>query len=342
MAVLLMGVRSTLQPRSKIYYALWPLKIIFLLILVSLMLWSDYGMNPVEIVSWTSTLGYGAIMYMCVQVLLVLDLAYDLVDRLLLWWDEEESESFGLDEESSPILPKLVLFGCTFMLYFASIGGLLYSLTWTNQDTNSKFLILFSIASIILSVILSMLPYVQEANPHSGLFQPAILGVFSGALLLKSLSYGTVIVPNNAQKVIYWIIMVFSYMGILRMTVNDIASAPGFQRISGNTEEDKDAEVVGGGGGVLSEGGAVDEDEERVSRFKYSLFHLTFALAMAYTVMYLSDWKEIKIYAITSIRVPNNNTLLYSWYGHIISSFLVPIFYIWSLFAPIIFSDNEF
>lgn len=337
MAVLLMGVRSTLDARAKIYHSLWPIKIIFLIVLVSLFLWSDYSADPTEIYAWNSILGYGAIIYLCIQVLLVLDLAYDLVDRLLIWWDEEESESMSLDEES-PLLPKIVLFGGTLALYCISIGGLIFSLTWANQETQSKFIILFSIASIIVSVVLSMLPYIQEANPHSGLFQPAILGVFSGALLLKSLSYTQVIVPNFVQKTIYWILLIFSYMGFLRMSVNDMSSAPGFQRISGNTEGDK-----GDGGGevlgVLTEGGAIDEDEERVSRFKYSLFHLTFALAMAYTVMYLTDWTSL---SNTNGTYTTSDPLSYSWYGYIFSSFLVPIFYIWSLFAPIIFSENEF
>lgn len=91
---------------------------------------------------------------------------------------------------------------------------------------------------------------------------------------------------------------------------------------------------------------AARDDERNETRYNYSAFHLTFALAACYTAMLLTDWQRVKLTGAP--RGPDEGSPPVVFIGvssramwmRIVSSWVCAAIYAWTLIAPILLPDR--
>jgi len=90
---------------------------------------------------------------------------------------------------------------------------------------------------------------------------------------------------------------------------------------------------------------APKENRRQSLPFSFSLFHVAFMLGAMYVQQLLTNWETISspdIASSTSLQEITVDSGIGSVWAKIISSWLVFILYLWSLFAPILFPDRDF
>jgi len=80
------------------------------------------------------------------------------------------------------------------------------------------------------------------------------------------------------------------------------------------------------------------DDEVQEVNYNYTFFHITFMLGAMYVAMLLSNWEMIQN-SDDDLNVDNSFA---SVWVKIVSSWLVALFYTWTLIAPIILPGREF
>ncbi|KNC34306.1 hypothetical protein FF38_05903 [Lucilia cuprina] len=344
MALIMLGVKSSRDPRSHIQNEFWPLKFLICFgAAIGAIFIPDGSFGPAMM--WVGLIG--GLAFILVQLIIIVDFAHTIAEN----WIENAENNRGY---------YYALVFVTLLSYGLSIAGISLLYVYFTQSSEcglNKFFISINLILCLLVSIVSVLPAVQERLPQSGLLQSSLVTLYTIYLTWSA-------VANNPEKVcnpgMFGIIegntsvttiapptpnskVTFDTTNIIGLVVwmlcilyNCISSAVEVSKIN-NTDEKRvltevlsDAEA--GSGDTRNKG---DNETEGVT-YSWSTFHIVFVCASLYVMMTLTNWYKPN----SDIELFNANAA--SMWIKIISSWLGILIYGWSLVAPAILTNREF
>lgn len=363
LAGLLVGVKSTKDPRAIIQNGLWKVKVFgwLALIAVNFLLIPDgffvfYG-NHIAIIFSTIFLGIGLI--------LLVDFAHAWAETCL-----EKIEMEELTGEGDASLWKRFLIGGTLSMYLASIV-MTVVMYWffagdgCNMNKTAVTLnLLFSLAITFMSIN----QQIQESNPQAGIAQASMVVVYCTYLIMSAVAsepddkYCNPLVRSRGTRTASVVLgAFFTFIAVAYTTTraaanNAISGGAPMESIDNNSTSEVSARnemryqalLQAVNEGLLPESalsqanlyGDEDEDYEEEERtrvkYNYALFHIIFFLATQYVATLLTI--NVKQDDLGDF-VPVGRTYFSAWLK-IVSSWVCYLLYAWSLVAPMIWPER--
>ncbi|TPX33217.1 hypothetical protein SmJEL517_g03825 [Synchytrium microbalum] len=308
--LLLLGVTSSQDPRARLQNGFWPLKFV---LFVGTMIGVFFIASPTFYTYWIAALFFSA-LFILLQSMILVDFAHTTAETWVAN-AEETGSSFWTS----------LLIGTAVLLYSAVITGsaLLYNYyTQVPGCGLNIFFITFNLILVVFQSVVALLPAVQEANPTSGLLQPAMLSLYNTYLIGSA-------VANNPQQCssgatssdASWTLAIQIIGAILTLL------ALGYSAVSSGSSE-----FTGSSDDM--------DDEQEGTAYNYSFFHFAFLLASFFMASVVTNWGSLNQYDTTGNTVP---IAIDKGYGAIwvkvVSSWVNVLLYMWTLCAPLLFPD---
>ncbi|XP_033836965.1 serine incorporator 2 [Periophthalmus magnuspinnatus] len=341
---IMIRVRSSKDPRAGLQNGFWFFKFLILVgITVGAFFIPDGTFNTV----WFYFGAVGSFIFILIQLILLIDFAHS-------WnkiWVENAEEG-----DNKGWYAALLFF--TILNYALTITVVvLFYVYYTQPDdcTEHKVFISLNLIFCVIISVVSILPKVQDAQPHSGLLQASIISLYTmyvtwsamtnnpnrkcnPSLLSLMSNVSTTEQPGDNPGHVQW----WDAQGIVGLIIFIFCTLYASIRSSSNAQVNKlmQTEETGGsgGGGVVGEDGvlrAVDNEEDGVT-YSYSFFHFHLCLASLYIMMTLTNW-----YQPDTTTQAMQDSMPAVWVK-ISSSWLGLALYLWTLIAPLIFPDRDF
>ncbi|XP_071529980.1 serine incorporator 1 isoform X2 [Panulirus ornatus] len=344
MALLMIGVKSSKDPRAGIQNGFWALK--FLVLIGAIIgaffiprgefgqVWMYFGM-------------IGGFLFILIQLVLIIDFAHSWAEA---WVDKyEETESRGW---------YCALLFFTFLHYALAITAvILFFIFYTTTESCAlhKFFISFNLILCFIISIMSILPKIQNSQPRSGLLQASVITLYTMYLTWSAMTntaekeckpdWNTLIEGNEpteapqsekpafdgesiASLVIWFCCVLYSS---LRSASNSQAS-----RLTMSDKVLLKDDASGSGDPESGDGHHVWDNEEDGVAYSWSFFHTMFGLATLYVMMTLTNW-----FTPNSDLTTLSSNMAAVWVK-IVSSWICLLLYLWTLVAPIILSNRDF
>lgn len=365
LAILLLGVRSSKDPRAGIQNGFWGPKIIAWLALIVLSFLIPDGFFMV----WGNYIAFaGAMLFLLLGLILLVDLAHSWAEYCLSQIEEYDSGTW-----------RGILIGSTLGMYAISLAMAIVQYIFfagggcsMNQAAITINLILMFIVSFI-----SIHPGIQDYNPKAGLAQSAMVAIYCTYLTMSAVSME----PDDkrcnplvrAQGARTTSVIIGAILTMLTVAYTTTRAATQSFAIGGSsnsirlpddehglitTQPDSRREMRAAAlrqavaEGSLpadalldddsddeSDTGRKGKDDERNStQYSYSLFHVIFFLATAWVATLLTmNFEE----DTTGDRefVPVGRTYWASWVK-IVSAWVCYGIYTWTLVAPVVLPDR--
>ncbi|KPU78224.1 uncharacterized protein Dana_GF24277, isoform B [Drosophila ananassae] len=340
MALIMIGVKSSRDPRSSIQNNFWPLKFLICFgAAIGAIFIPDGSFGPSMM--WVGLIG--GLVFILIQLVIIVDFAHTLAEN----WIESAENSRGY---------YYLLAGVTLLGYILSLTGItllyIYFTTSTACGINKFFISINLILCVVISVI-SILPAVQERLHHSGLLQSSLVTLYTVYLtwsavannpekecnpgmfgLMESLSNATTTPApstHNSKVTFDTTNIIGLVVWLLCILYNCISSAVEVSKITHDNSEKRDTEA-----GTDANGKSSTDTETEGVFYSWSMFHIVFVCASLYVMMTLTNWYQPN----SDIKLFNANEA--SMWVKIISSWLGVFIYGWSLTAPIILPNRDF
>uniref|UniRef100_A0A667Z0G5 Serine incorporator 2 n=1 Tax=Myripristis murdjan TaxID=586833 RepID=A0A667Z0G5_9TELE len=332
-SAIMINVRSSKDPRAAIQNG--SIMFIALLLPMPFTVWFYFGV-------------VGSFIFILIQLILLIDFAHS--------WNKVWVENAENSDNKCWFAGLLSFTILHYALAIAAVVLFYIYYTQPNDCTEHKvFISLNLIFSIIISIV-SILPKVQEAQPHSGLLQASLISLYTmyvtwsamtnnpnrkcnpSLLSLVSNVSTTEQTPDSTTGQVQW----WDAQGIVGLIIFLFCTLYASIRSSSNTQVNKLMQTEegrgSGGEGEVGEDGlrrAVDNEEEKVS-YSYSFFHFHLFLASLYIMMTLTNWYQPD----TSTQAMQSS--MPAVWVKMSSSWLGLGLYLWTLIAPLIFPDRDF
>lgn len=364
MALLMLRVKSSRDPRGPIQNGFWGIKFILIFFGWVAAFFIPHGaFGPVMMYFGMA----GGMMFILVQLVLIVDFAHT--------WAETWQENYRSSADQNwfwALLSSTVFF---YLLAIVAIGLCFgyYTGLRTGDCKLHEFFISFNLILCFILSVVSVTPIVQEHQPNSGLLQASFVSLYIIYLTWSAMSNQ----PDKSCKpdLTSWMLGRSENLDHDAITVSDVspedsqipqrpsmdtASIIGLIiwfacvlyssiRSSSNSQAARltmsdrvtltDAEMSESGPPnrqtVPDE--STDEEREGVT-YNWSLFHVMFALATLYVMMTLTNWYSPG--ADQGIESISSNWA--AVWVKIISAWLCFIVYMWTLVAPVVLPDRDF
>lgn len=343
-SAIMIRVRTSRDPRAALQNGFWFFKFLILVgITVGAFFIPDGAFNTV----WFYFGAVGSFIFILIQLILLIDFAHS--------WNKIWVENAEEGDNKGWYAALLFFTVLCFSLAFTAV--VLFYVYYTQPDdcTEHKVFISLNLIFCVIISIVSILPKVQEAQPHSGLLQASIISLYTmyvtwsamtnnpnrkcnpSLLSLMSNISTTELSGEDPGHVQWW-----DAQSIVGLVIFLFCTLYASIRSSSNAQVNKlmqTEETVGSGGeGVVGEDGAlraVDNEEDGVT-YSYSFFHFHLCLASLYIMMTLTNWYQPD----TNTKAMENS--MPAVWVKICSSWLGLGLYLWTLIAPLIFPDRDF
>ncbi|XP_044750598.1 probable serine incorporator isoform X3 [Coccinella septempunctata] len=340
MALIMVGVRSSRDPRAGIQNGFWGLKF---LIVIGIAIGSFFIPQGTFFGSvWMYFGMIGGFMFILIQLILIVDFAHTWAESWVEKYEENESRGW-----------YAALVGATLTMYGLVIAGVVLLFIFFSKSGDcglNKFFISFNLILCVVISVISIMPSVQEKLPRSGLLQSAIVSLYVIYLTWSALSNspdtecnpGILNIVTGGKKntgsfdtesIIGLAIWTCCVLYSSLRTASNSSKITGSDNIlvkdtgdSGNTDHNDEEKG----------NNKVWDNEEEGTAYSWSFFHVMFALATLYVMMTLTNWYSPN----SSLKTLHANYA--SMWVKITSSWLCIALYGWSLLAPLILSDREF
>ncbi|XP_065359698.1 serine incorporator 1 isoform X2 [Calliphora vicina] len=341
MALIMLGVKSSRDPRSHIQNEFWPLKFLICFgAAFGAIFIPDGSFSPAMM--WVGLIG--GLAFILVQLIIIVDFAHTIAEN---WIDNAENNRgyyYAL------VIVTLI----SYCLSLAGISLLYIYFTQSSECGLNKFFISINLILCVLVSIVSVLPAVQERLPQSGLLQSSLVTLYTIYLTWSAVannpekicnpgmfniiegntSVTTMAPPTPNSKVTFDTTNIIGLIvWMLCILYNCISSAVEVSKIN-NTDEKREvlSDAEAGSGDTKTNG---DNESDGVT-YSWSTFHIVFVCASLYVMMTLTNWYKPN----SDIELFNANAA--SMWIKIISSWLGILIYGWSLIAPAVLTDREF
>uniref|UniRef100_A0A3B4AVX8 Uncharacterized protein n=1 Tax=Periophthalmus magnuspinnatus TaxID=409849 RepID=A0A3B4AVX8_9GOBI len=327
---IMIRVRSSKDPRAGLQNGFWFFKFLILVgITVGAFFIPDGTFNTV----WFYFGAVGSFIFILIQLILLIDFAHS-------WnkiWVENAEEG-----DNKGWYAALLFF--TILNYALTITVVvLFYVYYTQPDdcTEHKVFISLNLIFCVIISVVSILPKVQDAQPHSGLLQASIISLYTmyvtwsamtnnpnrkcnPSLLSLMSNVSTTEQPGDNPGHVQW----WDAQGIVGLIIFIFCTLYASIRSSSNAQVNKLMQTE-------ETGGAVDNEEDGVT-YSYSFFHFHLCLASLYIMMTLTNW-----YQPDTTTQAMQDSMPAVWVK-ISSSWLGLALYLWTLIAPLIFPDRDF
>ncbi|XP_072489776.1 serine incorporator 3 isoform X2 [Notamacropus eugenii] len=360
--LLMLKVKSSKDLRAGLHNGFWFFKIVAI---VGLMVGSFYIPGGSFSTAWYYIGMTGAAFYILIQLILLVDCAHSLNEG---WVNR-------MEEGNARCWYAVLLSFTSFFYILSFIGVVLLYVFYTKTDacTENKLFISLNLIFCIVVSIVSILPKIQEYQPHSGLLQSSIITAYTIYLtwsalsnepdrncnpgLLSIITQMTIptLTPGNTTVSVSTIAPPLSQNGrwlepenfagliifVLCLLYSTIRSSNNSQ-VSKLTLSGSDSVILddasSNGPKDVEDGKprrAVDNEKEGV-QYSYSVFHLMMFLASLYIMMTLTNWQNpnVEFQMLTNKRIPVWVKISSSWF----CLFL----YFWTLVAPLLLTNRDF
>lgn len=172
LAILFIKVESSRDPRASVQDGWWFFKFLFMIVFTVI----SFLIPPAAFIgySWISLIG--AILFILVQLILLVDLAHSLQERWARNYEQTEECIWGF----------LLLGGSVAAYVVMTVGYVLMYVFFSECQTNVT-LITITVISVCAITLLSIFPRLQAKNPRSGLFQSAVVCGFATYLVASAI-----------------------------------------------------------------------------------------------------------------------------------------------------------
>lgn len=365
LALLLVNVRSTQNPRAVIQNGCWKIKIFAWIsfIIINFVLIPDsffvfYG-NHIAIIFSTIFLGIGLV--------LLVDFAHAWAEKCL---EKIELEELTGEDEYNAGLWKKLLIGGTLGMYIASIILTIVMYVFfamSGCSMNQAAITINLILSLVISAM-SVNQNIQELNPNAGLAQASMVVFYCTYLVLSAVvsepddKMCNPLVRSKGTRTLSVVLGALFTFVALAYTTTRAANSSFFDtegtaiaesHISAQPSERNQMryqaiqQAVNEGSlpeSALQQVDLYDEDsgpngpddEKNLVKYNYTLFHIIFFLATQYVATLLTI--NVKQDDVGDF-IPVGRTYFSSWIK-IISSWVCYVLYGWSLVAPMIWPDR--
>lgn len=360
MALLLIGVHSTRNPRAGIQNGYWSLKIMAWAALVVLTFFIPDGF----FIFWGNYCAIiGAAIFLLVGLILLVDFAHS--------WAETCLEHI---EDSDSTLWKFILVSSTLSMYVGSLALtiIMYVFFASSGCSMNQFAITINIIFAFIVSLLSVHPTVQEVNSQAGLAQASMVAIYCTYLTMSAVasepddkSCNPLVRSKGTRTASIVLGAIFTFLAIAYTTTRaaiqtSTVESRGYEPVSDHglvTQEPSrrsmriEAVRAAVESGSLpstaleedwwdsdsdSNAGPQGDDERGSTKYNYVLFHLIFLLATQWTATLLTmnvQQDELGDFA------PVGRTYFSAWVK-IVSSWICYLIYGWTLIAPVILPDR--
>ncbi|XP_078094079.1 serine incorporator 1-like [Mustelus asterias] len=344
--LIMIQVKSSKDPRAGLQNGFWFFKF---LALVGITVGAFFIPDGTFTTVWFYFGVVGAFCFILIQLILLVDFAHS--------WSQAWVQNM---EDGNPKCWFAALLTCTvinYLLSIAAIAALYVFYTQPDDCTANKVFISLNLIFCAIVSVVSILPKVQEAQPHSGLLQASIITLYTIyvtwsamtneperkcnpsllSIVQQTTSNSTVAPPSDS--VVQW----WDAQSIVGLIIFLLCVLYASIRSSNNAQVNKlmmteESEESMGGFSTPPDDGmhrAVDNEQDAVT-YSYSFFHFCLFLASLYIMMTLTNW-----YRPTS----DFSTVQSAWsavWVKISSSWIGLLLYMWTLVAPLILSNRDF
>lgn len=363
MAVLLLGVNSSKNPRANIQNGFWGPKIIAWLALIVL----SFLIPESFFAIWGNYVAlFGATLFLLLGLILLVDLAHTWAEYCLEQIDATDSRMW-----------RGVLIGSTLGMYAASIAMTIVQYVFFASSGCSMNQTAITLNLVFLLVVsgISVHPAIQEYNPKAGLAQSAMVAVYCTYLNMSAVSMepddkncNPLYRAQGARTTSVVIGAIVTMLTVAYTTTR--AATQGFAlggkgnksiRLPDDDEHDLvtqqpdsrremraaalrqaveegslPADALLDDDDESDSGNTAKDDERTATQYNYALFHIIFFLATAWVATLLTmnteDWES-------SDFAPVGRTYWASWVK-IVCSWACYAIYTWTLIAPIVLPDR--
>jgi hypothetical protein len=371
LAILLLGVNSSRDKRAPIQNAFWGPKIIAWLGLVVVTFLIPDGF----FIFWGSYVAYfGAILFLLLGLVLLVDLAHTWAEHCLEKIDATESKGW-----------QFMLIGSTLFMYAAALAMTIVMYIFFSKSgcSMNQAAITINLLLCIAIAVLSIHPTIQSYNPRAGLCQSAMVAVYCTYLTMSAVGMepddqhcnplvrasGTRTASIVLGAIITFLTMAWtttraatyglamgSSNSYTRVATDDyehglVSTQPSSRRemraaalraavesgslpASALDDDDDSDDGSSDAGGGGGRGGK--DDERGGTQYNYTLFHIIFLLSTAWVATLLTMQVDLKE---DENFVAVGRSYWASWVK-IISAWVCYGIYSWSLAAPAILPDR--
>jgi len=348
LGLLMIGVKSSSDPRMSIQDGFWPIKF---LLLAGMIVGSFF--IPNEFFVYYDWIAFsGAIIFILIQLILLLDFAHSWSEN---WTDKLKKREIESDGTNGWLYALLF---ATFTMYAITLTMdiLLYVYFASGSDCKlNAFFVTMTMLVCILFSLASISPYIQERNPKASLLPSSIVTFYATYLVWSAImSEPTDNVCNGwkTSAATNVSILMGAAITLVAVSYSTIKAAMSHKDLMGTSsssaagkttealladekekakevkkEEDEDEDDQG-----------IEDDEKEGPTYNYTFFHFVFLLGAMYMSELISNWSVIKQDDNNNIAV---DTGMVSVWMKIASGWVVMLLYIWTLIAPILFPDRE-
>ncbi|NXG57355.1 SERC2 protein, partial [Hemiprocne comata] len=338
--VLMVCVRSSNDPRAAVQNGFWFFKF---LVLVGITVGAFYIPDGAFTSVWFYFGVVGSFLFILIQLILLIDFSHS--------WSQVWLRNAGESNAKGWYAALCII---TFIFYATSIAAvvLLY-IYYTKPEGCTEGKVLISINLILCLIIsaVSILPKIQEAQPHSGLLQASLITLYTIYVTWSALANvptqtcnPTLLVRNSTSSAMatqlpttWW-----DAPSIVGLIIFILCTLFISLRSSDHPQVNKLMLTEGSAGGsgeeAAAESGlhrAYDNEQDGVS-YSYSFFHLCLLLAALYIMMTLTNWYRPDE-GLQVLRSPWTAVWV-----KICSSWAGLLLYLWTLVAPLVLPNRDF
>ncbi|XP_063833702.1 serine incorporator 1 isoform X2 [Ostrinia nubilalis] len=338
MALIMIGVRSSKDPRAGIQNGFWGIKY---LVVIGGIIGAFFIPEGQFASTWMVFGMIGGFCYIIIQLILIVDFAHTWAEKWVSNYEESQSRGWY----AALLLAMLTCFA------LALTGIVLLYVFYTKSDGCglSKFFISINLLLVVGASAVSILPAVQEQQPRSGLLQSAVVALYVVYLTWSALANAPAecngVNSGKDQSSFDKQQMIGLAIWVCSMLYSSMRTASSSSKIT-MSDHILAKEGNGGQGGLIAneegaDGGEAGREEAKVVdnegdgvAYSWTFFHVVFALATLYIMMTLTNWFN------PSSELSKENVA--SMWVKITSSWLCIGLYVWTLVAPAVFPHRDF
>ncbi|KAJ3332364.1 hypothetical protein HDU76_000465 [Blyttiomyces sp. JEL0837] len=291
----------------------------------------------------------GAVFFILIQIILLIDFAYTFSEMLLEWWETTDDKKY-----------LALLLTLTFGAFIGSITLTGFYYAWFGKQSCglNQFFISMNLILCLIMTGASIATQVQDMNPKSGIAQAAMVVAYATYLVGSSLASEpeaengtTVCNPTNesasTRNTTIILGTVFTFLALAYSTSRAATQGNVLNSEEGSVPLMNDHVRGAVESGALpasslndegDDDGPVDDEKEGV-QYSYSTFHIVFLLASCYLSQLITNWDTVSIDKTKDTAIVGKGWA--AVWVKIVSSWIVLLLYGWTLIAPLVLPDRE-
>jgi len=346
LAIIMIGANKRGDCRTQLQDGFWGVKIFLLLgatvgvFFIPNEFFAYYG--------WVALVASG--FFILAQLILLVDFAHSWAEN---WISKHEEAEVEEDNRW-----WYFMLGASIVMF---LGGVGLTLTMYILFNNCGLNVAFVTINILLCILISagsIHPKVQEANPSSGLLQPALVSLYSTYLIFSAIQSeddgcNSLRSVTGASNTALLIGALFTICAVCYATFRASTKIVSIGSIDSektsllsdqetgetSTEEHKEGHKEKHHKDDEEEEDHVDPDDP--APYNYCTYHIVYALGAMYISMLMTDWQTVYNPGESSNSLPTVDSGLAAVWVKVVSSWICLCLYIWTLAGPIFFPDRD-